>query len=201
MNSIKQLSEKNRRLQKPVTGSAGIASAAMAIIIMLLFSFSTVLFLQGCSPKTPVKLYFAAYEDDKAYLQEEIRDIAGNGILYKNIVKELINGPRSGQLYPTLPPDAIVNSVTVENGLAVVDFSKEMLISTDKIPHSSTTENLAIFSIVDTLTEFKEILKVRITIEGKQNGKIDGLYIEDFWGHIGIYEDFERNEQIIELQD
>ena len=57
-----------------------------------------------------------------------------------------------------------------------------MLISTDKIPHSSTTENLAIFSIVDTLTEFKEILKVRITIEGKQNGKIDGLYIEDFWG-------------------
>jgi hypothetical protein len=40
-------------------------------------------------------------------------------------------------------------------------------------------------------------MKVRITIEGKQKGLIDGLYIEDFWGQVGIYDDFSRNEQVL----
>jgi hypothetical protein len=57
---------------------------------------------------------------------------------------------------------------------------------------------LAIYSIVNTLTEFDEIERVRITIEGKQNGEVDGLFVEDFWGHVGIYEDFTRNEDIME---
>ncbi|GAG78354.1 unnamed protein product, partial [marine sediment metagenome] len=33
--------------------------------------------------------------------------------------------------------------------------------------------------------------------EGKDSGQVDGLYIEDFWGHVGIYEEFTRNEVII----
>ena len=99
--------------------------------------------------------------------------------------------------YPTIPSTVKVNSVTVADGLAIVDFSKEIITDTQEIPHSSTTEVLAIYSIVDTLTEFKEIQKVRITIEGKQKGLIDGLYIEDFWGQVGIYDDFSRNEQVL----
>ncbi|GAG84391.1 unnamed protein product, partial [marine sediment metagenome] len=78
-----------------------------------------------------------------------------------------------------------------------VDFSKEIITNFQEIPHSSTTEVLAIFSIVNTLTEFEEINKVKITIEGKDSGQVDGLYIEDFWGHVGIYEEFTRNEDII----
>jgi len=164
---------------------------------VIFFIFAMMLFAQGCSKKIPVKLYFAVYEDDRAYLEAEIRNIADDGSLYLNIIEELIKGPESGQLMATLPPDAKVNSVTVSDGIAIVDFSREIITSTDIIPHSSTTEILAIFSIVDTLTEFKEIQKVRITVEGKQEGELNGLYIEDFWGHVGIYEDFERNEQVI----
>jgi spore germination protein GerM len=96
-----------------------------------------------------------------------------------------------------LPSNTVVNSVKIENDLAIVDFSKEIITNTKDIPHSSTTEILALFSIVNTLTEFKEIKKVRITIEGKKSGQIEGLYIQDFWGHVGIYEDFTRNEEVI----
>jgi germination protein M len=170
-------------------------SVPFAGLILLLIVFTV--FSIGCTPKTNVKLYFAKYEDNLAYLAPETRPIINDNDFYKRIVQEIIKGPADVQAYPTIPSTVKVNSATVANGLAIVDFSKEILIDTLEIPHSSTTELLAIYSIVDTLTEFKEIIKVRITIEGKQKGLIDGLYIEDFWGQVGIYDDFSRNEQVL----
>jgi germination protein M len=151
----------------------------------------------GCTSKTNVKLYFAKYEDNLAYLVPETRAVINDDVFYKRIVQEIVMGPNDGQTFQTIPSTVKVNSVTVVKGLAIVDFSKEIITDTQEIPHSSTTEVLAIYSIVDTLTEFKEIQKVRITIEGKQKGLIDGLYIEDFWGQVGIYDDFLRNEQVL----
>jgi germination protein M len=169
-----------------------ILFAVLIILLVVLAVFGT-----GCGSKTNVNLYFAKYEDNLAYLVPEGRSVINDADFYKRVVQEIVKGPKDEQIYPTIPPAVKVNSVTVENGLATVDFSKEIITDTQTIPHSSTTEILAIFSIVDTLTEFKEIQKVRITIEGKQKGSIDGLSIEDFWGHEGIYDDFSRNEQVL----
>jgi hypothetical protein len=169
-----------------------ILFTGLLLVFVALTFFST-----GCTPKTNVRLYFAKYEDNLAYLAPETRPIINDNDFYKRIVQEIIEGPADAQAYPTIPSTVKVNSVTVVNGLAIVDFSKEILTDTLEIPHSSTTELLAIYSIVDTLTEIKEIMKVRITIEGKQKGLIDGLYIEDFWGQVGIYDDFPRNEQVL----
>jgi len=166
------------------------------MFILIAVLAATVIFT-GCTPKIKVNLYFGKYEDNQTYLAPEERETPKDANLYKNIIEELIKGPVSEQLYPTLPSNTKVNSLSVENGLAVVDFSKEIITNTQEIPHSSTTEILAIFSIVDTLTEFEEIQEVRITVEGKKEGQIDGMYIEDFWGHVGINEDFTRNEEIL----
>lgn len=174
----------------------GYRTIFAAILVVLLIVASSVVF-GGCTPKIEVKLYFANYEDNQAFLSPETRQIIKSADLYKNVLEELVKGPESENLYPTLPSDVVVYSVIVDNGLAIADFSHEIITNTTEIPHSSTTEILAIFSIVDTLTEFEEIQKVRITVEGKQTGQIEGLYIEDFWGHLGIYEDFERNEQVL----
>ena len=116
---------------------------------------------------------------------------------FESIIEELIRGPVNKELYPTIPSDTKVNSVTIKDNLATVDFSKEIITSDEQIPHSSTTEILAIYSIVNTLTNFEEIKKVKITVEGKESGQVDGLYIEDFWGHVGIYETFSRDEETI----
>ncbi len=157
---------------------------------MLLFSLS------ACTPKQEVTVYFAAEEDTDFFLKAQTIEVDPSPDLYQASLNALIQGPETDALFATLPPDTSVYAVTVENGLAIADFSKELLTDTS-IPRSSTTETLAIFSIVNTLTEFDEIQKVRITIEGQQTGEIEGYYIEDFWGHIGLGQDFTRNQNII----
>ncbi len=163
--------------------------------VILILTVFFIIPLTSCTRS--VSLYFAAYTDTEAYLVKETREIQVGKDLYKSVLEELIKGSESDGLFPTLPSDVKVNSVEISNSTAIVDFSKEIITNFEEIPHSSTTEILAIFSIVNTLTEFEEIKKVKITIEGMESGEIDGLYVEDFWGHIGIYEEFTRNEAII----
>ena len=144
-----------------------------------------------------VTLYFASVEDNEFYLAPQTREIDGRENIYEETVRQLIAGPEDEDLYPTLPSSADVNSVMVSEGLATVDFGISIISDFDEIPHSSATETLAIYSIVNTLTAFGEIDRVRITIEGAESGQMEGFYVEDFWGHIGIYEEFTRNEEII----
>ena len=170
--------------------------SAFSIVLALMVSF--LLILSSCTQS--IFLYFAEYTETESYLVKEAREIQANGTLYKKAVEELIKGPVSSDLYPTIPSDVKVNSVEISGSTAVVDFNREIITSFDEIPHSSATEVMAIYSIVNTLTEFEEINSVKITIEGKDRGQINGLYIEDFWGHVGIYEEFARNEEIIKNQ-
>lgn len=165
---------------------------ACTLLISILF---LTIVLTSCTRS--VNLYFTSSSETEFYLEKETREIPLSDEFYKSVLEELIKGPKNSELYPTLPSDVEVNSVDVSSGTATADFSKEIITNFEEIPHSSTTETLAIFSIVNTLTEFEEIEKVKIIIEGKDNGEIDGLYIEDFWGHMGIYEEFTRNEDII----
>jgi germination protein M len=169
------------------------ALSTLGICFILTISF--LILLSSCTQS--VTLYFAYYEENEFYLVKETRQIQTSNSLLERTVEELTKGPESTGLYPTIPSDVKVNSVDVSGETAVVDFSKEIITSMDEIPHSSTTEVLAIYSIVNTLTEFEEINKVKITVEGRDSGQINGFYIEDFWGHLGIYEEFERNIEII----
>lgn len=167
----------------------------LIISIISMLTIFLMISLTSCTRK--VSLYFAVSTDTDVYLVKETREIPVSKELYKNVLEELIKGPENDQLSPTIPSNVKVNSVKISDNTATVDFSKEIITNFEEIPHSSTTEVLAIFSIVNTLTEFEEIKKVKITIEGKDSGQVDGLYIEDFWGHVGIYEEFTRNEDII----
>lgn len=163
-------------------------------ILLISILFLTIS-LSSCTRS--VNLYFASASETEFYLEKETREITVSDEFYKSVLEELIKGPKSSELYPTLPSNVKVNSVNVSSGTAAADFSSEIITNFEEIPHSSSTETLAIFSIVNTLTEFEEIEKVKITVEGKESGEIDGLHIEDFWGHMGIYEEFTRNEDII----
>lgn len=65
-------------------------------------------------------------------------------------------------LYPVLPKGTKIKGMTIKNGKAVVDFSKELLDI-----QSSQDEQTALSSIVYTLTGFKTISGVSIKVEGK----------------------------------
>lgn len=147
-------------------------------------------------PTQEIILYFSKCGEKECFLMEEIREVELNKDLQLIIIEELIKGPVSKDLSPTIPSSTKINSIKIEEDLAIVDFSKDIILD-QQIPHSSTTEPLAIFSIVNTLTELPQVKRVRILVEGKSEGEIEGLGVEDFWGHIGIQEIFERNEDII----
>ena len=179
----------------------------ITLFVAILISISTfgcqrvIDFIFKEEPVTPIPmqeiiLYFSKCGEKECFLMEEIREVELNKDLQLILMEELIKGPVSKELSPTIPNSTMVNSIKIEEDLAIVDFSKDIILD-QQIPHSSTTEPLAIFSIVNTLTELPQVKRVRILVEGKSEGEIEGIAIEDFWGHIGIQEIFERNEEII----
>jgi spore germination protein GerM len=71
-----------------------------------------------------------------------------------------------------LPKGTKVLGLRVGNsGLAVADFSHEIV---DNFPGGSRTEGLLLASIVDTLTQFRSINRVVITVGGKPVDSIGG---------------------------
>jgi len=141
--------------------------------------------------KVPICLYFG--DEQQSKLVKEIRylDIdeakKGASTLASAIVKELISGPKAKGLSPVLPEGVSLRSpVTLEGRVATVDLTKEFI---DNHPGGKTLEELAVYSIVNALTELKEIERVKIVINGKQ--------AKNFKGNLELDKEFPRNEAII----
>lgn len=79
-------------------------------------------------------------------------------------------------------------SLNIKNDLAIVNFSKEIL----SIKGGSMQELLLVGSIVNTLTEFKEIKKVQILVDGKR--------VETLMGHMDLSEPLEHDDSIMYKQ-
>jgi hypothetical protein len=152
---------------------------------------------EASEPKVTITLYFSRWTETEAYLVAEEREVAVQENLPLVALQELIKGPVTGDLNPTLPSTTKVLSLEIENGLCAVNFSKEILFDAYQVGPSSTGEALALGSIANTLTEFPQIQEVKILIEGMSEGEIDGRLVQDFWGHVGIYESLTRDESII----
>jgi len=127
--------------------------------------------------KVAISLYFST--EDAAYLAEEKRDLPKEeevGDQIKLVVKELIKGPASSNLFPTLPGETVLREVYIEEGTCFLDFGQELR---DNHPGGSSGEELTIFSLVNTLTQnFSQIERVQILIEGKE--------VETLVGHIDL---------------
>lgn len=161
-------------------------------------STSTTTTEQTTSPtvkKTTIILYFGVDKEGAMYLIREERDIPQTPTVARAALEELIKGSKETGRISFIPKDSKVNMVRVDNSVATVDFSKEVL----KANVGSEGEALGIAQIVNTLTEFPSIKKVRLTVEGRDKGAINGRNIEDWWGHIGLYDQpFSRNESVVQ---
>ena len=109
-----------------------------------------------------VSLFFA--NADGTGLEAESRDIPEQTGIARATVNELIAGPASATLRPTLPASAIVEGMTVSGGLCTVDFSSELA---DFLPADAESQKLAVYSVVNTLAQFDSVDKVRILIDGE----------------------------------
>ncbi len=147
-----------------------------------------------------ITLYFLKSTPTDFFLAPEKRVIPYTQAVARAAAEELFKGPAPGsELAPIFPNTVKVLDVSIEDGTCFLNVSREII--TDKAKQGGAgaqTEGLALASIANTLTEFPTIRKVKLLVEGKQSGQVDGLYIEDFWGHVGLPEYLERDLSVVE---
>ncbi len=137
--------------------------------------------------KVSVKVYRA--DQSTEWLVPEIYDREPReGEKAEKLALDILVGeaPQNKNLANIFPAGVKVLSVKTENGLATVDFSKELL---KPGTGGSAYEMLLTGAVVDTLTEFPEIKSVQILVEGKK--------IETINGHMDLLDPLQRNESLI----
>lgn len=115
--------------------------------------------------QTGITLYFEDKQSAELVKEErkvDAKDLIDNPYMY--IVNLLVKGPNDSNMQNAIPEGTKVNKVELKGDCAYVDLSKEFL--------NSSGMN-SIYSIVNSLTELKEVNSVKILIDGesKENMK------------------------------
>jgi germination protein M len=134
-------------------------------------------FIDNTGTETKVKLYFADEKGDA--LVEYLKEITynGTGSLEELVLKELLAGPEQIGMYRTVPEGTVLNKVEMKEGICYVDFNKKFM---DKI--SGLSDEVVIYSIVNTLVELPYIKKVQFQIDGEAPPLFgDGLNLDGYF--------------------
>lgn len=144
-------------------------------------------------PETPVvspvdmvdvKVYFATH--DATHVKAEIFSVKRDATLLRRTMELLAAGPRQAEHIAVIPPGTRVRAVTVRDRTAFVDFTGEMV---KRGFGGSSMEMLTVGAIVNTLTEFPDIEKVQILVEGRK--------VSTLFGHMDVSEAMSRSPAII----
>lgn len=108
---------------------------------------------------------------DAMHLVPEIHVVPKNKDIAKTALELLTAGSNNPARISVLPPGTKVLSVSIRNHIAYADFNDKLIKNN---PGGSTEELLLVTAIVDTLTEFSEIKKVLIFVNGKKMDTITG---------------------------
>jgi len=132
-----------------------------------------------------VAVYYLKGGNEDIYLVREVHQVEKTAEVALAALNELIKGePLTQDAHRVLPEDTRILGINIDNGLATVDFSPEVL----RANVGSSGEELGIASIVNTLTEFPTIQEVSFMVDGQVENAMD------WWGHVGLYEQpFQRD--------
>ena len=107
-------------------------------------------------------LYFASESGDR--LVDTYRTIVYNSnVSIERVVTEaVLKGPISSGVYPTLNADTKLLSVTTRDGVCYVNVDNSFLIQPYRV-----TPQVALYSLVNSLTELPSVNKVQISVDGQ----------------------------------
>lgn len=123
------------------------------------------------SQEAILTLYFANASGDR--LVRETRNVhySSNISLEKLVMEQLIEGPKSSGMKATLSADARLINVSVVDNVCYINLDDSI-----KNKNSEVTEEVLLYSIVDSLTELSGVDKVQISIDGDMKGKLRYVY-------------------------
>ncbi|NLA26459.1 MAG: GerMN domain-containing protein [Firmicutes bacterium] len=123
--------------------------------------------------KVRITLYFGdkkAIEEgspcNTGYVSPVVREFPHTTAVLCLALEELIRGPLPGEenLVRTLPATVEILNIKIENEVALIDFSSEII--TDS-PGGTLGGSILIQSLVYTVTEFPTVKSVLVTVEGE----------------------------------
>lgn len=123
------------------------------------------------SVQTTLTLYFA--NADGTGLVKEKRDVhySTNISMEKLVMEQLIEGPKRTSAQATIPSSTRLISVTVVNGVCYVNLGESF-----RNQSGTVTEDVLLYSIVNSLTELPGVTKVQLAINGNTEGMVRHTY-------------------------
>lgn len=135
-------------------------------------------------PRSAVTIYLVE-ESPTDFILVPVTRYTSEPVTPQRALELLIQGPTASESYrPSVSSRTEVQSLTIEAGLATVSFSSSL--KEDYVGGSQNEANL-VNAIVHTLTQFPEIERVQILIEG--------AVIESIGGHIAINRPLKPNKE------
>ena len=125
--------------------------------------------------QTKVILYFENINSGE--LEAETKLVDANTLIKepeKELMNLLIKGPQSSNLKKLIPEGTVVHNITINNSCAEINVSNEFLNYGDE-----KNKLKIINSIVNTLTNLKEINSIKFLINGETNEKFADTYIKN----------------------
>ncbi len=135
-------------------------------------------------------LYFASADGMSTVAETREVYYSRNVTIERLVIEQLLKGPDSDELLSAIPPGTKLNSISVsENGVCIVNFDAAIESTV-----TGVTENVTVYSIVNSLTELDNIKQVQILVNG------DTPHISNV--DVDLSSAISRNEDIInELVD
>lgn len=122
-----------------------------------------------------IVLYFA--DPTGKYLVKEQRTLPKTMSLARETVTEWLKGPavKGTTVLALVPTSTLLRDIVLKENIIVVDLSKEFMQ-----PNAKVSPEVALYGLVNTLTQFSTIKQVQILIEGKpltKYGTIDATML------------------------
>ena len=138
---------------------------------ILIFTFFMAVTAAGCASRPPqeeiiteeIKLYYGDIHNEKLVVEKRQASYRREEDKYRVALEELIKGPQDENHRANIPPETKVYGTIKQGSDLIVDFSREF-----NRFGGSVAEIVARGSIVNTLTQFAEIDRVKILVEGEE---------------------------------
>ncbi len=139
--------------------------------------------ISGTDEKMEIHLFFT--DETGKRLVEKVESITYTGTVSMDrlVVEEIIAGPHGMDCFATVNPATVVNSVVTRDGICYVNLTKDFLNK-----KSNVSDDVMIYSIVDSLSLLGNVNKVRILIDGSSDVRL---------GEMDISLPLERNLELI----
>jgi germination protein M len=131
-------------------------------------------------------VFFMRMDGNNFSLQPVLVRIPRDGDRHRRALAALFAGPPAGSgLERLFPRDTGVLDLKVANGLATVDLNQ----AATRLNVGAEGEALAVASLVNTLTKFPDIHRVKILVEGSE--------VESLAGHVDLTQTFGFNDRVL----